>query len=169
MEAIHRGEIKGLLSICFNPAVSLPDTGFTAEALDRLEFYVTIDFFMSESARHADIVLAGSLHEEDEGTSTTVEGRAVKLNAAVPPPGQARRDGDILIDMARRLGRGKYFDFADNEDIFDDLRRASRGGTADYFGMTWERIEAEHGIFWPCPEPGHPGTPRLYEGGRFAH
>ena len=67
MEAIHRGEIKGLLSICFNPAVSLPDTRLTAEALDKLEFYTVIDFFLSESAVHADVVLPGSLHEEDEG------------------------------------------------------------------------------------------------------
>jgi assimilatory nitrate reductase catalytic subunit len=169
MEAIHAGEIKGLLSICFNPAVSLPDSGFTAEALDELEFYGVIDFFLSESAQHADIVLAGSLHEEDEGTSTSVEGRAIKINAATAPPGNARRDSDIILELARRLGRGQYFEFDDNEAIFDEMRVASHGGTADYYGMTWDRIEAEHGIFWPCPEPGHPGTPRLYEGGQFAH
>ncbi len=168
IEAIHAGEIKGLLSICFNPAVSLPDTRFTAEALDKLEFYAVIDFFLSESAHHADIVLAGSLHEEDEGTSTSVEGRAIKINAAVAPPGNARRDSEIVLDLAHRLGRGQYFEFADNEAIFDEMRVASHGGTADYYGMTWDRIEAEHGIFWPCPEPGHPGTPRLYEGGNFA-
>lgn len=169
VEAIHDGEIKGLLSICFNPLVSLPDSNFTAEALEKLEFYAVIDFFMSESAQYADIVLAGSLHEEDEGTSTTVEGRAVKINAAKPPPGNARRDGEILLDLARRLGRGSYFEFDGNEAIFEEMKVASHGGTADYFGMSWERIEKEKGIFWPCPEPGHPGTPRLYEGGVFAH
>lgn len=169
VEAIHDGEIKGLLSICFNPLVSLPDSNFTAEALEKLEFYAVIDFFMSESARYADIVLAGSLHEEDEGTSTTVEGRAVKINAAKPPPGNARRDGEILLDLARRLGRDSYFEFDGNEAIFEEMKVASHGGTADYFGMSWERIEKEKGIFWPCPEPGHPGTPRLYEGGVFAH
>ena len=68
IEAIHAGEIKGLLSICFNPAVSAPDANLTAEALDRLEFYAVIDFFLSETAHHADVVLPGSLHEEDEGT-----------------------------------------------------------------------------------------------------
>src|SRR6185369_14451618 len=61
MEAIHRGEIKGLLSICFNPVVSLPDSEYTKAALDKLEFFAVIDFFMSETARHADVVLAGSL------------------------------------------------------------------------------------------------------------
>ncbi len=169
IEAIHRGEIKGLLSICFNPAVSSPDVNFTAEALDRLEFYATIDFFLSESGHHADIVLPGSLHEEDEGTSTSGEGRIIKINAAVDPPGEARRDWEILLDIATRLGKGKWFPYSNTKEIFEELCRASAGGLADYAGATWERIEAEHGLFWPVPEPGHPGTPRLYEGGRFAH
>src|SRR5262245_22519273 len=168
MEAIHRGEIKGLLSICFNPAVSLPDTTFTAEALDKLEFYAVIDFFLSESAFHADIVLPGSLHEEDEGTSTSVEGRVIKLNPAKPPPGNARVDWEIICDIARRLGKSNYFPYANAQEIFDEMRVASHGGTADYYGITWERIEDEMGVFWPCPEIGHPGTPRLYEGGKFA-
>ena len=75
IEAIHDGTIKGLLSICFNPLVSAPDSNFTREALDKLEFYAVIDFFLSESAHHADVVLPGSLHEEDEGTSTSGEGQ----------------------------------------------------------------------------------------------
>lgn len=168
MEAIHRGEIKGLLSICFNPAVSLPDTRLTAEALDRLEFYTAIDFFLSESAAHADVVLPGSLHEEDEGTSTSVEGRVIKLNAAKPPPGNARLDWEIICDLAGRLGRGHYFPYTSSRQIFEELRVASSGGTADYGGITWERIEDEYGVFWPCPTEDHPGTPRLYEGGQFA-
>jgi assimilatory nitrate reductase catalytic subunit len=169
IEAIHAGEIKGLLSICFNPAVSAPDTNFTAEAFDRLEFYAVIDFFLSETAQHADVVLPGSLHEEDEGTSTTGEGRIVKINKAVDPPGEARRDWEILLDIARRLGRDRYFPYTDTEQIFEELRLASAGGTADYRGATWQRIEDDMGLFWPIPEEGHPGTPRLYEGGRFYH
>jgi assimilatory nitrate reductase catalytic subunit len=167
VEAIHRGEIKGLLSICFNPAVSLPDTAFTRAALDRLEFYAVIDFFLSETAFHADLVLPGSLHEEDEGTSTTVEGRVVKLNPSKSPPGDARLDGDILCDIARRLGKGHYFPYQSSREVFDELRVASKGGSADYFGITWDRIERENGVFWPCPTLDHPGTPRLHEGGRF--
>jgi assimilatory nitrate reductase catalytic subunit len=169
VEAIHDGKIKGLLSICFNPVVSLPDTTFTREALDKLEFYGVIDFFLSETAHHADIVLPGSLHEEDEGTVTTVEGRCVKINAAVEPPGNARHDWAIVRDLAHRLGRGKYFDFEGPHDLFEEMCRASAGGSADYAGMTWQRIVDEQGIFWPCPEPGHPGTPRLFENGRFFH
>ena len=169
IEAMHAGTIKGLLSICFNPAVSAPDAGFTAEAFDRLEFYAVIDFFLSETAQHADVVLPGSLHEEDEGTSTTGEGRIVKINRAVDPPGEARRDWEILLDVASRLGRGQYFPYTDTEQIFEELRLASAGGTADYRGATWKRIEDEMGLFWPVPEEGHPGTPRLFEGGRFYH
>lgn len=167
IEAIHDGRIKGLISICFNPLVSAPDTTFTAEALDKLEFYAVIDFFLSESGRHADIVLPGSLHEEDEGTSTSGEGRIIKINAAVDPPGEARRDWEILIDIAERLGRGRYFEYENTEQIFEELCRASSGGAADYTGATWQQIEEEMGMFWPVPEHGHPGTPRLYEGGRF--
>ena len=169
IEAIDRGEIKGLLSICFNPAVSAPDTRLTAEALEKLEFYAVIDFFLSESGRYADVVLPGSLHEEDEGTVTTGEGRIVKINQAVDPPGEARKDWQILCELARRLGKGHYFPYTDTEQIFEELRLASAGGTADYRGATWQRIEDEMGLFWPVPEEGHPGTPRLFEGGRFFH
>jgi assimilatory nitrate reductase catalytic subunit len=169
IEAIHDGTIKGLLSICFNPLVSAPDAGFTREALERLEFYAVIDFFLSETAQHADVVLPGSLHEEDEGTSTTGEGRIVKINAAISPPGEARLDWQILLDIARRLGRGEHFDYGSTREIFTELCRASTGGLADYTGATWERIVDELGLFWPVPEVGHPGTPRLFEGGRFHH
>lgn len=169
IEAIHDGTIKGLLSICFNPAVSSPDANFTAEALDKLEFFSVIDFFLSETAQHADVVLAGSLHEEDEGTSTSGEGRIIKINAAVTPPGEARLDWEILLEIADRLGKGEHFQYQSTHEIFDELCRASSGGTADYTGATWERIVDEHGLFWPIPEIGHPGTPRLHEGGQFSH
>jgi assimilatory nitrate reductase catalytic subunit len=169
MEAIHRGEIKALLSMCFNPLVSLPDAEFTREALSKLEFFGVIDFFLSETAHMADVVFAGSLHEEDEGIVCSAEGRVQKINKAVDPPGDARSDARIICDLADRLGKGQYFGFASTREIYDELRVASRGGTADYYGITWERIEDELGVFWPCPELGHPGTPRLFEDGRFYH
>lgn len=169
IEAIDAGQIKGLLSICFNPLVSAPNTALTAAALDKLEFYAVIDFFLSETAQHADVVLAGSLQEEDEGTTTTGEGRIVKINKAVDPPGDARVDWEILVDLAARLGKGHYFPYTDTEQIFEELRLASAGGTADYRGATWQRVVDEMGLFWPIPTEGHPGTPRLFEGGRFFH
>lgn len=163
VDAIHAGQIKGLLSICFNPLVSLPDTRHTREALERLEFFAVIDFFLSETAQHADVVLAGSLHEEDDGTTTTAEGRVVRCRQAVDPPGKARQDWRILCEIAERLGRGSYFQYTRPQEIFDELRVASHGGTADYFGISYEKIDQDYGIFWPCPTDEHPGTPRLFE------
>ena len=169
MNAIHAGEIKGLLSICFNPLVSLPEAAFTREALEKLEFFGVIDFFLSETAAHADVVLAGSLQEEEEGVTASLEARVIHIQKAVDPPGDARRDSEIICDLARRLGRGEFFPFQEPREIFEELRLASRGGLADYYGITYEKIDAQKGVFWPCPTLEHPGTPRLFEGGRFFH
>ncbi len=167
MNAIHRGEIKGLLSICFNPLVSLPDANFTREALSKLEFFGVIDFFLSETAHHADVVLAGSLHEEEDGLGCSTEGRVIHWQKAVDPPGEARGDSAIIIDLAHRLGRGQYFPFKNPADILEELRVASRGGVADYYGITYERVDEQKGIFWPCPSLDHPGTPRLFVDNKF--
>jgi len=172
---IDAGEIKGLLSICFNPKVSLPDNAFVTRALEKLEFYAAIDFFLNDTARHADVVLPGSLQEEDEGTVTQVEGRVIKINKAIEPPGEARQDWRIIQDIARALGRPHGFTFGEPREIFDELRRASKGGVADYSGITYEKIERQMGVFWPCysedPQTGaavdHSGTPRLFERGSY--
>jgi assimilatory nitrate reductase catalytic subunit len=169
MEAIQRGEIKTLLSICFNPLVSLPNADFTRAALDKLEFFGVVDFFLSETAHHADVVLAGSLQEEDEGVVANVEGRVLHIQKAVNPPGNARVDWEIYCDLARRLGKGKFFEFQSSRQIFDELREASRGGHADYYGITYEKIDRQMGVFWPCPSLEHPGTPRLFEDLKSLH
>jgi len=172
---IDNGEIKGLISICFNPKVSLPDNHFVTRCLDKLEFYVAIDFFLNDTARHADLVLPGSLHEEDEGTMTQVEGRIIKVNKAVDCPGEARQDWRIVQDLARALNRPHGFTFNEPREIFEELRVASKGGIADYSGVTYEKVERNMGVFWPCyaedPATGrpidHPGTPRLFEPGSY--
>ncbi|MGH9932244.1 MAG: molybdopterin oxidoreductase family protein, partial [Pyrinomonadaceae bacterium] len=164
---IDRGEIRGLLSICFNPKVSLPDNSFITRCLEKLDFYVAIDFFLNETAQHADVVLPGSLHEEDEGTVTQIEGRVIKINKAVDPPGEAKQDWLIIQDIARALGRSRGFTFSRPREIFDELRVASKGGIADYSGITYEKILKQYGVFWPCPSEDHPGTPRLFEEGTF--
>lgn len=172
---IDEGEIKGLLSICFNPLVSLPDNNFVRQALEKLEFFVAIDFFMNETARYADVVLPGSLQEEDEGTVTQLEGRIIKINKAIDCPGEARRDWLIIQDIARALGRERGLTFENPREIFEELRVASKGYTNDYSGVTWERVEENNGVFWPCPDevpegvepPGPQGTPRLFEPGSW--
>ncbi len=168
---IDRGEIKGLLSLCFNPLVSLPDNSFVRGALEKLEFFVAIDFFLNETAHHADIVLPGSLQEEDEGIVTQIEGRVIKINKAVDPPGDARQDWRIIQDITKAMGRETGFTFNEPREILDELREASKGGIADYSGITYEKIERQYGVFWPCPEgeagTDHPGTPRLFEPGSW--
>jgi assimilatory nitrate reductase catalytic subunit len=164
---IDRGRIKCLISICFNPKVSLPDSEFVRRALDKLDFYVAIDFFLNETARHADVVLPGSLQEEDEGIVTQVEGRVIKINKAIECPGEARQDWRIIQDLAAALGRPRGFTFESPREILDELRRASAGGIADYTGISYEKIERQGGVFWPCPAEDHPGTPRLFEPGSW--
>ncbi len=171
---IESGEIRGLMAWSFNPVVSLPDSTFIKRMLQKLEFFVCIDFFLSETARFADIVLPGSQHEEDEGTVCSTEGRVIKINQAVNPPGDAKQDWRILQDIAKGLGRERGFTFQNPREIFDELRRASQGGIADYSGITYEKIVNRLGVFWPCPatDPNgvavdHAGTPRLFEPGSW--
>ncbi|MBK8467544.1 MAG: formate dehydrogenase subunit alpha [Chloracidobacterium sp.] len=165
---MREGEIRGLLSICSNMMVSLPDINKVRQSLEGLEFNVCIDFFLSESARYADVVLPGTTWSEDEGTTTSGEGRVIKINKAIDPPGEAREDWKTLQEIARRMGRGKYFAFESPREIFDELRIASKGGKADYYGITYEKIDKQDGVFWPCPTEESTGTPRLFEE-RFAH
>jgi assimilatory nitrate reductase catalytic subunit len=171
---IERGNIRGLLSVCINPMVSLPDSNYIAKMLEKLEFFVHIDFFLSDTARFADIVLPGSLQEEDEGVVCSNEGRVIKINKAVEPPGEARQDWRIIQDIAKALGRERGFTFGSPREIFEEMARASAGWIADYSGITYEKIEQQQGVFWPCPavDPQgnpveHTGTPRLYEPGSW--
>jgi assimilatory nitrate reductase catalytic subunit len=170
-EMVHlmaEGDIKSVLIMCSNLMVSLPDNAVVQRALQNLDPMVVIDFFMSETAELADVVLPGSVWCEDEGTTTNIEGRVVRIKKAADPPGEARRDWDIMQDLARRMGRGQYFQSESPRDIFDELRVASKGGVSDYYGITWEKIDAQQGVFWPCPTLDHPGTPRLFTE-RFGH
>jgi len=170
-EMVHlmaEGDIKSCLVICSNLMVSLPDVNVVQRALANLDPLVVIDFFLSETAELADVVLPGSLWCEDEGTTTNLEGRVIKINRAADPPGEAQRDVWIITELARRIGRQQFFPYQNTRQIFDELRVASKGGVADYYGITWEKIDAQDGVFWPCPDLDHPGTPRLFTD-RFSH
>ncbi|MNR93043.1 Assimilatory nitrate reductase catalytic subunit [compost metagenome] len=162
------GTIKSCLVACSNLMVSLPEVAVVERALAQLDPLVVVDFFLSETAERADIVLPGSVWCEDEGTTTNLEGRVVKINRAADPPGEAKRDWEILCDLAARLGKPEGFRFRSIREIWDELRLASKGGVSDYYGITWEKIDRQGGVFWPCPSEDHPGTPRLFTE-RFAH
>src|SRR6476469_4616268 len=104
-QKMREREIRGLLSMCNTVMVSLPDTNDVRRSLEGLDFYVCIDFFMSECSRYADGVLPGSAWSEDEGVTCNSEGRVVKINKANDPPGEARTDWSIIIELARRMNR----------------------------------------------------------------
>ncbi len=157
------GGVRALLVFGSNVAVSAPHASHIRERLQELDLLVVADFFLSETAQLADVVLPTTQWAEEEGTMTNLEGRVLRRKRAFAPPPDTRSDSDLLCELAQRLGRGQYFTYAQTGDIFNELRRASAGGVADYAGISYERIEAEQGVFWPCPSETHPGTPRLFQ------
>jgi assimilatory nitrate reductase catalytic subunit len=158
------GDVRALMVMASNVAVSAPNTAHVRDRLRALDFLVVSDVFLSETAELADVVLPTTQWAEENGTMTNVEGRVLRRRRATDAPDGARSDLAVLADVAARLGRGDHFD-GDPRAVFEELRRASAGGTADYAGITWERIEAERGVFWPCPSEDHEGTPRLFRDG----
>ncbi|WP_053365053.1 molybdopterin oxidoreductase family protein [Bacillus sp. FJAT-27245] len=162
--------IRALYLLCSNPAVSAPNLNYVREQMKNLDFMVCVDFYMSESAEFADVILPTTTWAEDEGTTTNVEGRIIKINRAQEPLGESKPDWKIQIEIAERMGRGQYFSHLKTPlDIFNELRRASKGGIADYSGVTWEKIEKQDGVFWPCKSEDDPGTPHLFLDKKFYH
>jgi assimilatory nitrate reductase catalytic subunit len=168
VELVHlmeTGEIRGFLALCNNPFVSMPNNRRIEACYERLEFHVQLDFFLSETAARADVVLPSTTWAEEGGTTTNAEGRVILRHKAAEPPGEARPDWWIIGRIAEHLGVGGPFAFDSTEAIFEELRRASKGGVADYSGITYDRLEETGGLFWPVPSEDHPGTPRLFEEG----
>lgn len=162
MEKAHEGEIKALFLMCSNPVVSNPNASFVKEAIESLDFLVAVDLFISETAQMADLILPATSYLEDEGTMTNLEGRVTLREGQRTPPGNTRQDWQIICDVAKIMGKGEYFNFSSAEEIFDELRVASKGGAADYFGITYDRLRKEQGILWPCPDLEHQGTNILF-------
>jgi assimilatory nitrate reductase catalytic subunit len=155
------GGVRALIVLASNIAVSAPDANRVASRLKSLDMLVVSDIFLGETAELADVVLPTAQWAEEDGTMTNLEGRVIRRRRALPPPAGVRTDLELMVDIAERLGRGHYFS-SDPREVFEELRKASAGGIADYAGITYERIEAEKGVFWPCPSEDHPGTPRLF-------
>ena len=154
--------VRALLVVGSNPVVSAPDAGRIEERLRSLDFLVVSDFFLSETAALAHVVLPSAQWAEEEGTMTNLEGRVLHRRRAQPPPPGARTDVEVLCDIAARLGHAHRFSYAGPREVFEELRRASKGGPADYSGISYEKIDAQGGVFWPCPTDDHPGTPRPF-------
>lgn len=184
-------DIRTLLLMGSNPVVSAPRAAHVEERLRSLDFLAVCDVVLSETAALADVVLPVTQWAEETGTTTNLEGRVLLRRRALTPPDGVRSDLDVLHELAARLGVEKGFP-TDPEEVFEELRRASAGGPADYSGITYRRLAEENGVFWPCPAPAeangavpvpavkatddgvdagrsgssgpdaHPGTPRLF-------
>ena len=156
-EAMEAGTLKGLYVIGENPADSEADVERARTQLRGLEILVVQDIFMTRTAQMADIVLPASVAwAESEGTVTSSERRVQRVRAAVSPPGEARHDTDIIGDLATRMGVD--WGTPNPQQLWDELRTLS----PLHGGMSWERLEAEGGLQWPCPDEDHPGSPFLH-------
>ncbi|MFI2102803.1 molybdopterin oxidoreductase family protein [Isoptericola sp. NPDC019693] len=168
----EQGSLRLLWVQATNPAVSLPELARVRSTLaqDRL-FLVVQDIFLSETAELADVVLPAAAWGEKTGTFTNAD-RTVHLSErAVDPPGEARPDLDIFVDLARRLGLrdkdgGPLVPWSDPEAAFEAWKECSRGRPCDYSGLTYALLR-EGGVQWPCTADAPRGTERLYADGRF--
>jgi assimilatory nitrate reductase catalytic subunit len=151
-----------------NVVVASPHAVNIEARLRSLDFLVVCDAFINETGSLAHVVLPVKQWAEEEGTLTNLEGRVIRRRPAVAAPAGVRGDIDVLRELAHRLGCGGFFDFPGPREVFDELRRATAGGAADYAGITYDRIDQENGVFWPCPSEDHPGTRRLFAE-RFHH
>ncbi|GAA0349353.1 molybdopterin oxidoreductase family protein [Bacillus horti] len=169
-ELMEKKTIRGLYLLCSNPAVSAPNLNYVRSVLKDLDFMVCADIYLSESAEFADVILPSVTWAEDEGTVTNLEGRIIKINKAQEPIGESKPDWLIQIELAERLGRGQYFRHLKTaSQIADEFRLATKGGNADYYGATWDKIDKQDGVFWPCKDEDDTGTPYMFLDKKFYH
>jgi formate dehydrogenase alpha subunit len=157
--AIDRGEIRALYVMGENPVVADADAAHVAKALQKLEFFVAQDIFLTETSQLAHVVLPAASFAEKEGTFTNTERRVQRVRKAVEPPGEARTDWAIVCNIAARMG-GRGFEFLTAEEIMKEINSL----TPSYGGITYQRLEGVC-LHWPCPTTDHPGTPILHRTG----
>jgi assimilatory nitrate reductase catalytic subunit len=174
-EAARRGEIRILWIACTNPAQSMPNQRLVREALAAAELVIVQDAYRSTAtAALADVLLPAASWGEKEGTVTNSERRISRVRRAVSPPGEAREDWRIVVDIAHRLerrlrpGRPTLFPYASAEEVWLEHRETTRGRDLDITGLSWEILEREGPQQWPYPEGAAGGTARLYTDGVFA-
>jgi formate dehydrogenase alpha subunit len=160
-----RGTVKAMIVMGENPLMSEPNLNHARHALEQLDLIVCIDIFMNETGEMADVILPSVSFAEKDGTFTNSDRRVQRVRAALPPVGHARADWQIVCDLARRtaalLGVEAHggFDYPNPEAIWEEMRAV----TPDFYGITYQRLEREGGVHWPCPSLDHPGTPYLFE------
>jgi predicted molibdopterin-dependent oxidoreductase YjgC len=157
MSGLHDGRIKALYLIGENPAQTEPNAHHVEEGLEHLDFLITQDLFLNDmTERLADVVFPASSFAEKDGTFTNTERRVNRVRKAVPCPGEAREDWQIVVDMAKALG-GSWPEYRTAEDAWNEFADLSPLWT----GIRYDRIE-EVGLQWPCTDLDHPGTPFLH-------
>ena len=170
VEALEEGKVKVLWVAGTNPLASLPNTGRVRKALARAEFLAVQDaYHPTETTAVADLVLPAAQWSERGGTMTNSERRVCLLEQIGDPPGEALPDWQIICRVARSLGYGRHFDYADEEQIFNEYRELTRGRDLDMTGLSYERLRgSSEGIQWPSPEAEQGSTERLFSDGQFA-
>jgi formate dehydrogenase alpha subunit len=161
LPAVLDGRVKAMYVMGENPVLSDADVTHVVEALEKLEFLVVQDIFLTETAKLADVVLPASSYAERDGTYTNTERRVQLTQPVVRPPGQARRDWEIICELATAVGYP--MSYASTAEISDEMRSL----TPSYGGISHARLEAGEQLHWPCPAEDHTGTPILH-GGDFA-
>lgn len=155
-------DTRALFILASNPVVSAPNSAAFRTRLRDLDCVVVCDFFLSETAREAHVVLPALQWAETVGTMTNLEGRVLLRERVAEAPLGPRSDLAILRELAMRLDAGKFFASDDAEATFDELRHATRGARADYFGVTYARLRAGETLHWPVRDVADPGTPVLF-------
>ncbi len=151
MDAVHAGRIRGMYIMGENPAMSDPDVTHAREALAKLEHLVVQDIFLTETANYADVILPASAWPEKDGTVTNTNRQVQLGRKALPLPGNAREDLWIINHMAR--GIGLDWNYRHPRDVFNEMRKIM----PSLNGITWERLEREHSVTYPCDDENHPG------------
>ncbi len=152
------GRIKCMYLMGENPMLSDPDLNHVRRAFENVEFMVSQEIFLSETAEFADVVLPAACYAEKDGTHTNTERRVQRWRKAIDPPGEAKPDWLIVCEIARLMGYEKQFPYSDASEIFDEIARV----TPSYGGMSYERLENPYALQWPCPDRNHPGTQILH-------
>ena len=157
--AVGDGKLRALYVMGENPMVADPDINHAHHCLEKAEFLVVQDIFLSETARMAHVVLPGTAFVEKDGTFTGTDRRVQRVRKAVEPPGDARADWEIICLLAKKMG-ASGFDFASAKDVMVEVATL----TPSYAGISYERLEELGFLHWPCPTPDHAGTPYLHKG-----
>lgn len=159
MNGAYDGNVKALYIMGENPMVSDPDINHVRDALQKLEFLVAQDIFLSETAAMANVVLPSSSYAEKDGTYTATDRRVQRIRKAIEPIGECKADWEIICLLAKKMN-APGFDFSSPSEIMDELASLA----PIYGGISFDRLEKEISVHWPCPSKDHPGTPYLHKG-----